>query len=257
MGIMKIISLVENTSLREEIKCEHGLSLFIEACGKRILFDMGQSDLFLENAGTLGIDIKAVDIAVLSHGHYDHGGGLGKFLEINEGARVYIRKNAFLPHYNGEKYIGIDPSLENNSRIIITEGDFSLAEGLTLCSPDFKSEAYGRLTVKRGEKFLPDPFDHEQYLLIEENGKRVLISGCSHRGILTIAEYFKPDVLIGGFHFMDTPLDERLAAIGRRLDLIDCDFYTCHCTGVDRYEFLTQYVKRIGYLSSGDEIAIE
>ena len=98
---MKIISLVENTSVNEEIKAEHGLSLYIEAKKHKILFDMGQTTLFLENAGKLGIDLSQVDVAILSHGHYDHGGGLEKFLEINKKAYVYVNQYAFDAYYNG------------------------------------------------------------------------------------------------------------------------------------------------------------
>ena len=96
---MKIISLLENTSERDDVKTEHGLSLYIETNGHRILFDMGQTDLFYENASTLGVDLSLVDLAVLSHGHYDHGGGLRKFLEVNSTAPIYLRKEAFLPYY--------------------------------------------------------------------------------------------------------------------------------------------------------------
>lgn len=254
---MKIISLVENTSKKGGIKSEHGLSLYIEACGKRILFDMGQGEIFIENAKELGVDLSAVDIAIISHGHYDHGGGLEAFLNINENAPVYIRKNSFLPYYNGERYIGLDTAMAGHRRLIYTDGEQKIGEGLTLCTIDVTPDATGRLTERRGNSFVPDSFDHEQYLLIEEGGKRVLISGCSHKGIIAIAEHFKPDTLVGGFHFMDMALDGELIERGERLNLLDCDFYTCHCTGESQYEFLTNYIKRISYLSAGDEIAID
>ena len=253
---MKIISLVENTSGREDIGSEHGLSLYIEACGRKILFDMGQGELFHQNATTLGIDLSKVDIAVISHGHYDHGGGLAHFTKINGTAPVYIREKSFLPYFNGEKYIGLDPAIENCDRLRVTSGDVELASGLRLSAIDVEPADRGRLTVRRDEKFIPDSFDHEQYLLIEENGKRVLVSGCSHKGILAIAERFRPDVLVGGFHFMDSPLDDRMIAAAERLNTLGCDCYTCHCTGLMQYDFLTKYMNRIKYLSAGDGIEI-
>ena len=116
---MKITVLAENTAVSNDFGAEHGLSLLIESDGKKILFDMGQTDLFASNASLLGINLSDVDIAVLSHGHYDHGGGLKKFLEANTKAPVYINKHAFEPHYNGaEKYIGLDTSLSRNPRLI-------------------------------------------------------------------------------------------------------------------------------------------
>ena len=111
---MKITALLENTTHRTDMKTEHGLSLYIESENLNILFDMGQSANFAENAQKLGIDLSKADIAILSHGHYDHGGGLSEFLKSNDHAPVFIHRDAFLPHYNGtEKYIGLDSSLEN------------------------------------------------------------------------------------------------------------------------------------------------
>ena len=98
---MRITALVENTVGNGCVECEHGLSLYIETEKHKILFDMGQSALFLQNARALGVDIAAVDMAVLSHGHYDHGGGLSAFLQANTNAPVYISRYAFEPHYNG------------------------------------------------------------------------------------------------------------------------------------------------------------
>ena len=77
---MKITSLLENTPCRDDMHIEHGLSLYIETAHHKILFDMGQTDLFAQNAKNLGISLTEVDYAVLSHGHYDHGGGLAAFL---------------------------------------------------------------------------------------------------------------------------------------------------------------------------------
>ncbi|MBQ1452970.1 MAG: MBL fold metallo-hydrolase, partial [Ruminococcus sp.] len=94
------------------------------------------------------------------------------------------------------------------------------------------------------------------YLMIEENGKRILISGCSHKGIVNIAEWFKPDVLVGGFHFNKLPLDGNLKGYAERLDSQDTAFYTCHCTGVEQYAFMKRYMKNLHYISTGDIIEL-
>ncbi len=118
---MRVTALTENTT-EIGLRTEHGLSLYIETDDKKILFDSGQTELFAENAGHLGIDLSSVDMMILSHGHYDHGGGLKKFIEINKKAPIYMSRYAFEPHYNGtEKYIGLDSSLENSERIIFTD----------------------------------------------------------------------------------------------------------------------------------------
>ena len=258
---MKITALLENTTTRPEMKTEHGLSLFIETEKHRILFDMGQTSLFAENAQALGVDLSSVDIAVLSHGHYDHGGGLSTFLQINDRAPVYMSPYAFLPHYNGvRKYIGLDTSLQDHSRIVFTKDETRLDEGLTLfsCNQNTKAHDLGSfgLTEKTENGFVPDDFRHESYLLIEENGKRILFSGCSHKGILDIAEWFAPDVLIGGFHFSKLPLDDTLTAYAKHLDRFETDFYTCHCTGTEQYAFMKQSMNRLHYLSTGQSIHI-
>lgn len=259
---MTITSLLENTTEREDMQVEHGLSLHIETENHRILFDMGQTDLFYINANLLGIDLSAVDIAILSHGHYDHGGGLRKFLEINSHAPVYIHKDAFLPHYNGnDKYIGLDPSLMKHPQIIFTDGEYRIDECLTLFSCNGKEKKHptipSGLTEKVGDLFLPDDFRHEQYLMIEERGKQILISGCSHKGILDIAEWFSPDLLVGGFHYSKLALGQSLANAAKSLAAHHTVFYTCHCTGREQYEFMKRYMPSLNYLSCGQMITTE
>ena len=232
---MKITALTENTAACG-LPVEHGLSLFIEQDGRALLFDMGQTDLFAQNAARLGVDLAAVDIAVLSHGHYDHGGGLRRFLELNQKAPVYISRHAFEPHFNGERYIGLDVSLRDSDRLIFTDGVTKIADGITLysCSDREKVLDLGSfgLNMKQDGKLVPDDFRHEHYLLLEENGKRVLISGCSHRGIINIMEWFKPDVLAS----------------------YDTDYYTCHCTGVEQFEYMKRFMPRLNYLSTGGRV---
>ena len=258
---MQITCLIENTSNRPEIQAEHGLSLYIETGKYKILFDMGQTELFYQNAEKLGIDLSEVDFAVLSHGHYDHGGGLKKFLEINDKAPVYINKYAFEPHYNGtEKYIGLDVTLKNIDRIILTDDEFTICDGFELytCNSEekiFQLGSFG-LNMKINEIFDPDDFRHEHYLLIKENGREILISGCSHKGIPDIAAWFSPDVLIGGFHFSKLPLDEQLKEYAMHLDSFKTEYFTCHCTGVEQYEFMKKHMSRLNYLSCGESIEV-
>ena len=150
---MKITALMENTSSSPDIACEHGLSLYIEACGKKILFDMGQSDAFAQNAKRLGVDLAAVDVAILSHGHYDHGGGVLTFFEENDRAPLYVSERAFAQHYNGtEKYIGLDPRIEKSERVVRTgDEDVLLAPGLTIRKLDPAEKTHGRYSKFLGE----------------------------------------------------------------------------------------------------------
>lgn len=258
---MRITALTENTSISDTIFAEHGLSLLIETKEHNILFDMGQTELFAQNAEQIDIDLSRVDIAVISHGHYDHGGGLKHFLDINHAAPVYINKFAFEPHYNGaEKYIGLDTALQNSSRLIFTDGKTAIDRNLTLysCNEKIREHNLGSfgLSVMQNGHLDPDDFRHEQYLLIEEDGKRILISGCSHKGIMDIADWFHPDILIGGFHFSKLPLDQDLAEYAKYLNGFDTQYYTCHCTGIEQYRFMKQYMDRLEYIACGQTIII-
>ncbi len=258
---MKITSLIENTSNRENVSPEHGLSLYVETNGTRLLFDMGQTDLLLKNANALGVDLASVELAVLSHGHYDHGGGLTAFLEANRTAPVYLSENAFLPLYNGtQKYIGLDPSLRESPRLIPVGDEAQISPMMRLfsCNERERPHTLGSfgLTERVGEDFIEDEFRHEQYLLIEEYGKRILLSGCSHKGILDIALWFRPDVLVGGFHVSKLSLGEELEALSRALNALPIEYYTCHCTGTEQYRFMRQFMPRLHYLSCGETVRI-
>lgn len=255
---MRIWTLTENTACREGIRAEHGLSLYIETGGHRILFDMGQSDAFAENAVRMGIDLAKVDLAVLSHGHYDHGGGLKRFLEINSRAKIYMSRNAFGEHYNASgNYIGLDRTLAGCERLIFVEDILPLGTGMMLYSCNERSRLYptdaAGLQILRDGQPEADDFLHELYLLVEEAGKRICISGCSHKGILNIAAWLPCDVLVGGFHFMKLDPDgEQVKRAAEILADTDTVFYTCHCTGQAQFAAMKEKMgNRLHYLAAG------
>lgn len=259
---MKITVLAENTAKNNSYKAEHGLSLCIETADKRILFDMGQSDLFAENAKKLGVDLSAVDMAVLSHGHYDHGGGLETFLKINEKAQVFVSSHAFGDYYNAtDKYIGLDKKLYETPRLTFVTNELTpLAEGVSLVSLNGyitgeQIDSAGLIEVSEGVK-RKEEFLHEIYLVIQEKGRRIVFSGCSHKGALNIAKLLKPDVFVGGFHFSKIETEgcsaQRLTDVAEELLNIGGAYYTCHCTGVPQYDYLkTVMGERLHYLSTG------
>lgn len=249
---MKVVTLMENTACREGLCFEHGLSLYIETETHKILFDAGQTGAFAENAQKLGVDLREVDFVVLSHGHYDHGGGLKEFLKCNETAPVYVSQYAFEPHYGANGYIGLDLGLQNSDRIRYVAEDIPLDMGMTLCRIDVAPMDTAGLTVEEKGERKPDDFRHEQYLLIEEKGKRILISGCSHKGILQIVDAFHPDILIGGFHFMKITEEEKLKTAAEKLLTYDTVYYTGHCTGQKQYDFLKNIMgDKLYYISAG------
>lgn len=254
---MKIVTLMENSASREGLEYEHGLSLYIETGNRKILFDAGQSDATLRNAQKLGVDLGAVDFAVLSHGHYDHSGGLAAFLELNRTAPVYVRPDAFEGHFNAaEKDIGVDAALLQRGRLIFTEDTVTIAPGIALCSANDRPRPFGTdcfgLKVQRQGRLWDDDFCHEQYLLVEEQGRRFCFSGCSHKGILNIVDWFRPDVLIGGFHFMKVEDAAVLDAAANRLLAYDTVYFTGHCTGGSQYARLKEIMgDRLHAISAG------
>lgn len=263
---MKISVLMENTAQSCDITPEHGLSFYVETDKHKILFDMGQTSEFAENAKKLGIDLTQVELAFLSHAHFDHSGGIAKFLEINHKAPLYLSERAKGDYYYGEdRYIGVEEDVKNHPRLVYTPDELHIDDSLTLYSCNDKARTYppdydGLSEMVDGE-LKPDLFLHEQYLLIREKGRRILISGCSHKGILNIMEWFKPDVLIGGFHYMNVDLSSGTNAVldqaAQVLSTYDTEYYTGHCTGVPQYEYLKAKMGgKLHYMATGETFEI-
>ncbi len=273
---MRIFTLMEDTACAPEFVCEHGLSFYIETSGRKLLFDMGQTDLFLQNAAARGIDLSAVDTAFVSHGHYDHGGGLAAFLKINDHAPVYVQEKAFEPHFShkpeGIKNIGLDTALAANPRLRRVSGVTQIDEALTLFSDitgaDCVPQGNRTLYEREDGQYVPDRFQHEQSLMVREGDKAVLFTGCAHRGVINICARAKellgrdPDVVIGGMHLFSPSTgksepDENICAVGERLANTQSRYYTCHCTGPHAYDVLRETLgERIVFLSAGSMVEI-
>ncbi len=254
---MRIKVLMEDGACSPDIGCEHGLSLYIETGGKKILFDAGQSALFLANAKKMDADIGAVDLAILSHGHYDHGGGLAAFLAANARAEVYVNAHAFERHgsvrMGGEiEDVGISQVPADDPRVRLVDGVCEPDSRLTLFSGVGAAHARpsANRTLLMGSE--PDDFSHEQNLIIEEDGMDVLFTGCAHSGILNIIDRAialrgkAPRAVVGGFHLMigeDGQGDTAYAAhVAEALGRYDCQYYTGHCTGAGGVRLLADHL---------------
>ncbi len=263
---MRITTLVENTCPEDaaSLSPEFGLSLHVEVNGFRVLFDMGSSDVFLHNAEALGIDIAAVDAAVVSHQHFDHGGGLAAFFEANDHAPVYLRDAPFEDHWFRafgllKRPIGLDGELleRHRDRLELVSGLREIVPGVHLLteigSDHPRPRGNRRLYVERDGRFERDGFEHELMMVVLEGDGMVVLSGCSHHGVLNMIDAAAaafPDVpitgLVGGFHLIGLPLYDSMAAsrgeveaIGRAISgRVDGPVFTGHCTGNKAYGVL-------------------
>jgi len=265
---MRITTLVENNPLegREDLTAEFGLSLHVDTGTHRVLFDTGTSGVFASNAEALGVDISAVDAAVLSHHHFDHGGGLGRFLQINDGAKVYLRGGEVAPRWFKalgviKRPIGIDTTLFERypERFEFLTEDTEILPGVFLLteigSAHSRPRGNRRLFAELGGSLVPDPFDHELVMVIRKDDGMVVFTGCSHNGVLNMVDAAAgrfPGVgvraVVGGFHLGGTPPFNTLGAtrpeveeIGRQLLTFEPDkVYTAHCTGEKAYRELAE-----------------
>jgi len=249
---IKLTVLLENTAGDPRCHFAHGLSMLLETPQHRILFDTGPDASFLKNAELLAADVEHADVCVLSHAHSDHTGGLEAFLKANHSAPVYARpeilgRYASLRTAEEPREIGLSEALKKNTRLKLVDSLQRIDAELTL----FQSPAGGfaalpsnaYLRKQADGHWVQDDFLHEQNLLITTPQKTALLVGCAHGGAGHILERAAeilgryPDVLVGGFHFLQGPgpdqaKTEQLAeTLARQLMCTPTQCYTCHCTG--------------------------
>ncbi len=271
---MKIKTLLENKTIDEKLKPKHGLSLYIEYQGKKILYDIGPNNYYLQNAEKMGVDIKDIDILIISHGHYDHGKKLKDFLEYNSKAKVYLSKYAF------EKHIGMVMKIlkfdigikkpKNSNRLIFIDKPLEVFPGAFI-TPDVEYEetvfSDQRLYARKLNKVVKDHFDHEIYLVLSDADNVVLVTGCSHKGIENIIKTIEKSInkelthVIGGFHLShydktDEVHQNEMDLLGKNLNKKDTEYYACHCTGDDAFTDLSKNMKKLHSLHTGQTIEI-
>lgn len=269
-GDLEIVLLVEDTVHKRGFMAEHGLSFWIRYGGDDYLFDTGQGLVLLHNATKMGIDLSKLVGVFLSHGHYDHTGGLKDLLNIVPDLKVYAHPGIFNPkYYQGDNELretGIDIKRQAVPGFIPVEGVKEIADGIWVINQipratgfeeiDSNFKVYKLSSGEELSKFGPedelsvDDFTDDQSLFIETEKGLVVLVGCSHAGIVNILEYIRKvtedkDIyaIIGGMHLIDAK-EER---INRTVDyLADLDFQLLvplHCTGIGA---VNQMINRLG-----------
>jgi len=282
---MEITVLVENNEApyEPELLHEHGLSVHISYQGNNILFDTGTSDKFSKNAEKLGIDLSSVHLAVISHHHYDHGGGLARFFELNKDAKIYLGNTPdgecyFRALWFKRRYIGLEANLIDAmpERFLFVDETVEILPDVYIIPKILKKYPKPKgnrfLYVKNDSEWRLDDFSHELLLVIKENDSLVIFSGCSHNGMLnmidTVHEEFdgiQIKAVIGGFHLVGLPMFNTMAGsrsevedIGRRALTYPVEsVYSGHCTGQKAYRVLKNVMgEKLNQLHTGAVIEI-
>jgi len=250
----RITVLVENTAGGRGLLAEHGLSFWIEIGSRRILFDAGQSEILFHNARILGIDLGKADAIVLSHGHYDHVGGLRRILEIAPAAPIHLHPQAleakFACRGGQSQQIGMEREIAQmlERRIYgelgsFTNGPAEVLPGIWATGEIPRGSA---LEDTGGPFYLdpnctrPDGLLDDQALVVEANESLVVVLGCAHAGVVNTLDYVagsfpgRPiQAVLGGMHLVrasQTRIVHTIEAIRRhQVQQIG----PAHCTGIE------------------------
>ena len=265
---LEMTVLTDNTA-EEPLAGEWGLSILIDADGRRILLDTGETGLFAQNAACLGIDPDSISTGVLSHAHHDHANGLETFFTVNRHAPFLVREGTCENCYSikeGElHYNGIRKGIleEYRERIRYVSGVHEIAEGIRLVPhrrADYSAIALRNdlYTISNGER-RPDDFAHEQSLVIDTEQGLVVFNSCSHTGMTNILEDIRQllgrsDILayVGGLHLYKMTDEELDALCGEIRRTSVRHIFTGHCTGDHAFRFLKEkFGDRMEQFSTG------
>jgi len=253
---IKVTTLCENSVPfpGRGILGEHGLSMLLEVRGKRILFDTGAGLTLTRNARALNIDLTRLDAIVLSHGHYDHSGGLKELLQLTGSITVYAHPNIFTDKYHLRKgheprKIGLPWPREEleglGAHFHLERSPHEIGEGVMLTGeiprPDSREkEDSGELCYRKPDgSFAEDPLDDDQALIVESSKGTIVLLGCAHAGLINTLRYASNLIgkrriyaCFGGTHLINASA-ERLDYTVKELNNYHLQkIAPCHCTGL-------------------------
>ena len=268
---VKITTLCENNIGHDSqnLMGEHGLSFYVEAGKRRILFDTGQNLGLANNAKVLGIDLGRIDTVVLSHGHYDHSSGLKSLLDCNTNFTLCAHPDVFGPKLRkaGEnhKYIGIPvdrQALEEKGISVRLDSDvISIAPGITTTGEialenDFET-VEPAFRLKNGQDYPPDTLADDRALILDTAEGLLVLLGCSHRGVINTLKHVTRitgrntiHAIMGGLH-LGKASEEKLAEIVDHLREFGLEKIGLgHCTGPKAFVALSNAFKEKVFLNT-------
>lgn len=252
---LSITTLSENTSSpRRRLLAEWGLSILVEVDGFKVLLDTGQGISTVHNAGIMGIDLAQVDKMVLSHGHYDHTGGLqqvlarmNKEIDIIAHPEMWALKYAYFPRLERYEYIGIPFRREEMESLgasfiltaepvwitdsVVTSGEIPMVTEYEEIDP--------KMCVKEGDEFRPDPLGDDQAVFIKTEQGLVVVLGCGHHGVINTLRHAQKltgidlvHTVIGGAHLLGVSEVQMELTVAELREFGIQRMGLCHCTGL-------------------------
>ena len=257
---IRITVLVENTVNIRGLKAEHGWACLIEIGGRRVLFDTGQTELLIDNARALGCSLEGLDAIVLSHGHYDHTGGLAAVCRRSPAAPVFAHAGALLPKFSrnpdgSARFIGMPQDsnraiADAGSRLVLTPECREVAAGLFVTGEiprqtDFEDAGGPFFLDERCQQ--PDPLLDDQAVFFETPAGVVMLLGCAHAGVVNTLLHVerltggkRVQAVLGGLH-LGSASDHRLEQTVAHLRRANPGrLMPAHCTGVSAIVRLCQ-----------------
>ncbi|HPI92700.1 MAG TPA: MBL fold metallo-hydrolase [Deltaproteobacteria bacterium] len=277
MGAFRITVLVENTASRKGLHAEHGLSVWIETGGQSYLFDTGQGPALLPNAQRLGIPLEEANAVFLSHGHYDHTGGLLHILNLKEHPTIFLHPAALDPKYTlgpgiSAREIGMPHQVKD---LVLSGADLrqvveptEVAEGLFLTGPIPRRAAFedtGGAFFTDVSCRTPDGMTDDQAAFLDTRKGVYVVLGCAHAGVINTLQYIREltgnapiRAVMGGMHLLAAGPERMDRTVGALRELDIERLYPAHCTGHDAVERLYRdFPRRCFTFSSGTVLTQE